>query len=272
MKKIFLFLAFVLTVSAANAWKGKCDEAVVIVATEHLNPKAKKLVKKCLGKDYADDVSYLYKLEKAQAKQLTRGERRAAAEIHYLHLDSNLQPKSVEGKDAFKATEDALVVIRNHKSHSKDEVAKALRTVINLMCDMHNLSKVRIDGIPHSFRNFKYIIPVTDFREKQLDKFKVGKWSRSFWNGFDGGYNFFSAEYWARDMRIYIGDRYEEYAKGTLRDWVCESGTRAAQYLEIFKPNQKVPYMDYLWAKPVGYEMMIKASCRLAKLLNETIE
>ena len=59
MKKMFLCLAFVLTVSVANAWWRNSEEAVVIVAEEYLAPKAKKMVNKYLGKSYADDVQYL---------------------------------------------------------------------------------------------------------------------------------------------------------------------------------------------------------------------
>ena len=270
MKKIFVLLAFVVTVSVASAWSRKCDEAVMIIASEHLTPEAGKVVKKYLGKSFADDVQYLYDTEKVQFKQMSKSARKAAAEIHFLHLNSELQPKNVKGNDALKATEQALEIIRNRNAHSKAEVTAALRTVINLMCDMHNLSKVRIDGIKHSFRDFKYTIPGGEYG-RHAKETKTGRWSKS-WNAFDGGYGFFSVDYWAYDMRIFIGDKYAEFAKGTLREWVAESGVLAAKYLEIYKPNVVVPYMDRRWSTPVAYDMMIKASCRLAALLNETIK
>ena len=270
MKKIFLFLAFVITVSVASAWSRKCDEAVMIIASEHLTPEASKVVKKYLGKSYADDVQYLYSIEKEQFKTLSKKARKAAAEVHYLHLNSEFQPKSVKGKDALKATEQALDVIRNRSSHSKAEVTAALRTVINLMCDMHNLSKIRIDGIKHSFGDFKYTIPGGEYG-RYAQETKNGKWSKT-WTSFDGGYPFFSVNYWAYDMRIFIGDKYADYAKGSLREWVTENGALAAKYLEIYKPKVVVPYMDRRWTTPVSYDMMIKASCRLAALLNETIK
>ena len=271
MRKILLLLLVcVLTISKANAWSHYGDEAVVIVASEHLTPKAKKVVKRYLGRDFSDDVRYLFGQERAKAKQLSKKARRAAAEIHFLHLDSNFQPKSVKGKDAFKATEEALAVIKNHKSHSKEEVTIALRTVIELMCDMHNLARIRIDGIPHSQRDFKYQFPTAEYG-KNKDVFKSALWSKT-WLGFDGGNRHFSANSWAMDMRIYIGDRYAEYSKGTLRDWVADNGAIAAHYLEIYKPNAVVPYADHRWGRPVNYDMFIKSSCRLAALLNETLK
>ena len=55
-----------MSVSVANAWFKVCDEAVVILAAEHLTPKAKSVVDSYLGTKYGDDVQYLYALEKAQ--------------------------------------------------------------------------------------------------------------------------------------------------------------------------------------------------------------
>ena len=258
-----MFVAFVMAVSVANAWHKNCEAGVVVLATKYLTPEAKAVVEKHLGTAYEDDVEHLYLLQRKKKADFSN-------EIHYLHLNSELQPRDVKGKDALKATEQALEILRNHKSHSKAEVTTALRTVINLMCDMHNLSKIRIQGIKHSYRDFKYIVPGGEFGSRAKEQYN-GKWS-NVWNHFDGGYGFFSANYWAYDMRIFIGDKYADYAKGTLREWVTENGALAEKYLGIYKPKQVVAYMDRRWTTPVAYDMMIKASCRLAALLNETIK
>lgn len=272
MKKISLLIAFVLTVSVANAWTARVAEAVVIVANDHLTPAAKKVVKKYLGKSFEDDVQYLYNVEREKAKTMSKKARAAAGEIHLVHLDSNCQPKNVKGKDALKATEAALAIIGDYKSHSKAEVTEALRVVINLMCDMHNLSKARIDGIPHSMRNFTYQIPNGEYGKEKDQLSKPLKWSQT-WDVFDGGFKqHFTANYWAKDLRIYIGDRYDEYAKGTLREWVVDNGKLSAHYYGIFKPKSVVSYWDRKWATPVAYDMVAKASCRLAALLNATIK
>jgi hypothetical protein len=270
MKKFSLLLIFILSVFVANAWSRKIDEAVVIVAKENLTPEAKSVVVKYLGDSYADDVQYLYALEKERAKQLSKRARAAAAELHYLHLDSNFQPKSVEGNDALKAIEEALVTLRNRNTHSAEEVTTALRTIINLMCDIHTISKIRIDGIEHSQHDFKYSVPASEIGKKK-DDLKATKWSRS-WNGFDGGYGFFSANYWAEDIQIYLGNRYAEYAQGSLGEWVSENGKLAARYLELCKPDGVVSYTDRRLMSPVNYDMMIKATCRLAALLNDVLK
>ena len=264
MKRLTLLFALHASVLVANAWHKRCDEAIVIVATKHLSPEAKKMVKRYLGKSYADDIQYLYDAQREQAKQneLPKGART----IHDLHLDKNFKPKSLK-YDSYKAIAEALEVIRNRKSHSANDVTTALRVVINLMCDMHNLSKVRLDGYPHSYKNFEYTIPMREWGPKAALT-KTFKW-RNVWRGYDGGYNFFTTDYWSEDLQIFIGDRYEEYSKGSLLDWAEESGRKAAYYLEFCKPNARIPYMEHKSMGVVNYEMMAKTSCRLAALLNE---
>ena len=264
MKRLSLLLVLLASVLVVNAWHRRCDEAIVIVATKHLTPDAKKMVKKYLGKSYADDVQYLYDTQRELTKQkkLPKGARN----IHDLHLDKDFKPKSMK-YDAYNATVEALEVILNRKSHTANEVTEALRIVINLMCDMHHLSKVRLEGYPHSYKNFEYTIPMREWGPK-AELTKTFKW-RNAWKGYDGGFNFFTTDYWVEDLQIFIGERYEEYSKGSLLDWAEESGRKAAYYLEFCKPGARIPYMEHKSMGVVNYEMMAKTSCRLAALLNE---
>ena len=49
MKKIFLLVAFALTVSVASAWHKNCNAGVVALAVKHLTPEAKSVADKYLG-------------------------------------------------------------------------------------------------------------------------------------------------------------------------------------------------------------------------------
>ena len=98
MKKIFLMLALVMTVSVASAWEKRSDEGVVVLATKHLSPEAKSMVEKYLGSNYYDDVFYLRTLE---AKKQTSHSK----ELRFLHLAADLTPVGVEGEDALKGIE-----------------------------------------------------------------------------------------------------------------------------------------------------------------------
>ena len=262
MKKIFLFLAFAFTALAANAWNKVCDEAAVILASQHLTPAAKSVVDKYLGTKYNDDVQYLYALEKANKATHSK-------EIHYLYLDKKLKPKKSKSGDAYSAINDALKVVKAHETQSQEEVTAALRTIINLMCDMHMLSNIHIDKIPHSKYDFEFVYPGGEYgkRKKSVNK---SRWYRV-WAGFNYPRGF-SAAYRAYDMKLCLDDRYAELTKGTLADWATDNGRIAAHYLEIFQPDRTVPYMDYMMRESVSYDMLVKASCRLAALLNDVLK
>ena len=120
MKRVSMLFVLLISVFVANAWYRQCDEAVVIVASKHLSPKAKKLVKKYLGSDYSDDVHYIYDTEKELAKQ--KKLKKGARNIHDLHLDKNLCPKNVKGEDSYKAINNGLEhqnVIKNAERTEK---------------------------------------------------------------------------------------------------------------------------------------------------------
>ena len=120
MKKIFILVAFVLTATVASAWHKNCNAGVVALAAKHLTPEAKSVADKYLGTTYEDDCGFLYILERKKKSPFTK-------EVHFLHLDKNLQPLNVEGDDALVAIEKALEVLRNRGSHSDAEVKKAFR-------------------------------------------------------------------------------------------------------------------------------------------------
>ena len=155
MKKIFLILALVFSVSVAHAWQDNCHEGIIILAVEHLTPEAKSAVVKYLGENYDDDIKYLYNLEK-------QGNAKHTEEIHYLHLGKNFKPstKKVGQNDAYVAINKQLAILKAHKNHSAEENVKALRTLIDLMCDIHDIAHIRIKSYPHSHYDFTYKVRV----------------------------------------------------------------------------------------------------------------
>ena len=263
MKKIFLFLAFVSIVLVANAWTNNCEEGIVIMASRHLTPKAKAVVDRYLGDKYNDDIHYLYTLESKKKATHTK-------EIHYVHLDENLQPMSVEGDDALVALEAALAVVASYENNSDEEVVKALRTVINLMSDIHHLSSYRIASIPYSQKTHTFTRRSYDYGEKKNETSKVN-WHKM-WGSFSRRYSGFSSEFWAYEMNIGASKKKEEYSNGTLRDWVAENGEIAASYLTICTPDYVMPPFDFHSLEEVNYGMMARASFRLAAVLNATIK
>ena len=265
MKKIFLIIALALTISTAKAWQDNCHEGIVILAVEHLNPNAKSVFEKYLGTTYADDIKYLYKLEKANKAKHTE-------EIHYLHLDKKFKPKAKKGdtNDAYIAINKQLEVIKTHNNHSSAEVTAALRTLIDLMCDIHDLAHYRIKGYPHSYYEYTYKTTKAEYG-KGLKRIIEQKWATTFsrFGGYPAG---FSGKYRAFDMKLCLDGRFEEFTKGNLLNWIADNGAIAASYLKMCMPDEIIPYMEHKKTEDVNYDMMIKASCRLAKLLNENLK
>lgn len=263
MKRVYLLLICALAVLTASAWTKECDQAAIILATEHLTPAAKSLVEQHLGTSYKDDIKYLYSLEKA-------GKAKHTADIHLLHLDKRLQPKKAKkGNDAYASICNAMKVVKAHASHTPQEVTAALRTVICSMCDMHILSNIRIDNIAHSKHDFEYYFVTSEYGKTKGSTKKM-LWSKT-WDGFNYPSGF-SPAFRAYDMKLCLHNRYAEFTKGSLEDWAADCGKVATYYLDIIKPDRTVGYTDHKLRTEANYDMLIKASCRLAALLNEAVK
>jgi hypothetical protein len=250
-----------LTVSVANAWNKTADEGVVVLAKKHLSAEAKSLLNEYLGDTYGDDVMYLYNLERKKGAKHSK-------EIHYLHLDKDFQPLSVEGDDAYAALEKALAVVRAHKTHSAAEVKNALRYVVGLMLDIHNLSLIRIENVAHSQSDFKFRRHLSEYKP---NVYKNYKWS-TFFTAQSNSYAVFHADLWAEDMEVCHAKNKAEFEKGELRDWVASNGAMAAELLSEINPENIMTLRRYLELDYLNYDMMARAGYRLAKLLNETIK
>ena len=262
MKKIFLILALVATVSVASAWEKRPDEGVVLLAMKHLSPEAKSVVESYLGTTYNDDVFYLRNLE---AKKTATHSK----ELRYLHLSADLKPIGVEGEDALKGIEHALVVVRDHKSYDKSVVVKALRTIINLMCEMHNMAYVRIENFPQSQSDFTFTCYGGDYGKRKTTA--QYKWLR-FWDVYTHWHGGFSGDLWAEDMELCLGEKYAELSKGSLNDWATKIGEKAAELYSRVNSDYVMTRRERNELEDLNYEMMASAGFRLAALLNENIK
>ena len=258
MRKIFLMLALALTVSIASAWERRPDEGVVLLAVKHLTPEAKSMVEKYLGTTYNDDVFYLRNLE---AKKVATHSK----ELRYLHLSADLKPIGVEGEDALKGIEQSLEVIRTRDSRSKADVVAAMRTLINLMCEMHNMCYVRIEGIPQSQADFRFDCYGGDIGSRK--KTTLITWSK-FWDSYTYWHGGFSGALWAEDMELCLGEKRAELSKGLLHDWVAQIGATAAELYSRINPEYDMTRRERNELEELNYEMMTRAGYRLAVLLN----
>lgn len=262
MKKIALICLLALATSTASAWVRKVDEGIMILAAKNLSEGAKANLAEYLGTSYEDDVHYLYDLEAKKKAKHTK-------EIHFLHLDANLQPMKVEGDDVLKAINNNLKVLANHSKHADGKVKWALRNLIELMCDLHNFSNVRIEGIAHSQADFKINCYSGDVGKRKVAS--PVKWSR-FWAIYPTWHTGFSPEFWAEDMELCLGAKREEFSKGTPAEWATEIGKKAAELYGYITPDCEMTRRVRNELEDLNFEMMTRAGYRLAALLNQAIK
>lgn len=264
MKKILLVAMLVLVSLNASAWSKEQDEGVVILASKYLTPTAKQVFDYYLGTTYSDDVAYISNLEKRKRSPYTK-------EVHYLHLDGYLQPTAVEGDDAVKAIEAALTVVQNCATTSKTEVTAALRTIIQLMCDMHCLSNVRIASVSFSQQDFTIDVQRAASGSKAKE-YSPTKWS-TFWNVYSHFHKGYFGELWAEEMDVCHGAQFAEFTNGGLRNWASNNGARVlGLYRGNVQPAAKMSRVERLRLEDLNFEMMAKASFRLAALLNNALK
>lgn len=260
MKKLLFIVMLAFGISTASAWNVTLDEGILKLAVKNLSIQAQDELFQYLGDNYRDDVHYLYALE-------SRKKAKHSKEIHYLHLDSEFRPlaTTTANDDALKAIEAAADIVRHRTQHPKGKVLEALRTIINLMCDMHNPGHVRIEGIPHSQQDFTVTFRAADMGKKMSDT-KHAKWSR-FWSFSPNG---FTSDLWVEDIEACNGHRRAEFSKGTLNDWAAEVGKFAAKNLEEITPEAVLTLQHRnTLTQEVTCDWVARASFRLTVLLNE---
>ncbi len=266
MKRVIIFFAILLVgTGAAKAWSRVYDRAVLEVAYQSMDEKTQQLVVKYIGESYTKAAGHL-------AWQRKNRNMLESANWHTLHLDANLQHAAKDDNDALVQTEKALEIIRNRKSYDNEEVAMAIRIVMNLVIDMHNLSNVVIEGIPLSGQDFKVgtskgtsggkVAPVTQYSWKAL-------WTSRF-NSYHGAY---SSEMYAEDIKIMFGDKREEFSRGSLNDWAHDIGVYTKQAYNVLEQNNR-QFLHKTIQEHEEFHMscLARAGYRIATLLNEALK
>ena len=266
MKKIILAALLLAATFSVKAWNAAYDKAVYLVAAQNYNPKTLYLVQSYVNEDVTRASNHL-------AWHRKNGRHLESATWHKLHLDASLQPAAKDENDAYVQVEKALEIIRNRKDYDDAVVSFAVHTVMNLICDMHNLSNVVIENIPLS--------QLDDFNVNTSKGTSNGKkatitpysWKSLWSNRYAGYHGAYSPQMWAKDIVIMHGDKKEEYSKGTLKDWALDIGTYTKDIYGVLEANGG----NFFHATIQAYEefhmsCLARAAFRIAALLNENLK
>lgn len=263
MKKLVLFVLSVFAIASVNAQTGastkRVFEGAMILAQRNLSEDGKTFVKSYLGQSFYEDVQFLYGLEKKQ--QATH-----SSDIHYLYLDKDFRPMKREGDDLIAKIEESMAIVRNREGRERAEVVMALRTIINLMCDMHNIGHVRLESVPHSMQDFKIWRYNGDTPKYNKRKFQV-EWSR-FWYVYGGGHSGMTGTMWADDYELAYGAKAKEYAAGSLYDWAADIGRTANEIYKWAVPDYEMSRIQRNDLEEFYFEMIAKLGYRLATMLD----
>ena len=262
MKKILLIAVLAMFGFSARAqvhgWEKRVYEGSMILAQRNLSEEAKVFVDRFLGKSFYEDVQFIYGLEKKNKSEYSK-------DIHFLYLDKELRPMAHEGDDLIKGIESAVAIVRDRNGRERQEVVSALRTIINLMCDMHTIGHIRLESYPHSMEDFKIYCYSGDTPKYNKRKHQV-TWSR-FWSIYDAWHNGMTGAMWADDYEMAYGEKAKAAAVGSLYDWAADCGKTASEIYKWAKPDYEMPRIQRNDLKDLHFEMMAKLGYRLAAML-----
>lgn len=260
MKKIFIALALILGVKSAQAWNWVYDQAALLLAFENMTPAAQAEMKKYLGEDIRKQVQTF---EQARKK----GNLTESASWRTISLDMNLKPVVADDNNAIAQLEKAVEVVKNRASKDNEEVELAIRKIIELTIEMHNIGNVYLEEFPYSKEDFEYQHSMGGYGKRE--KFKSRKWKGLWSYGFSVFHSAWSAEMHVRDLKVCHGRYKEQYMAGSIRDWATDMGKLAKPLYEWAMPHCQLSRQAHAEEEERFYAGVARASFRIAALMNE---
>ena len=260
MKKIFIALALVLGVYSAQAWNWVYDQAALLLAFENMTPAAQAEMKKYLGEDIRKQVQTF---EQARKK----GNLTESASWRTISLDMNLKPVVADDNNAIAQLEKAVEVVKNRASKDNEEVELAIRKIIELTIEMHNIGNVYLEEFPYSKEDFEYQHSMGGYGKRE--KFKSRKWKGLWSYGFSVFHSAWSAEMHVRDLKVCHGRYKEQYMAGSIRDWATDMGKLAKPLYEWAMPHCQLSRQAHAEEEERFYAGVARAAYRIAALMNE---
>ena len=260
MKKIFIALALLLGVKSAQAWNWVYDQATLLLAFENMTPAAQEEMKKYLGDNIRTQIQTF---EQARKK----GELLETADWRTISLDMNLQPVVADDKNAIAQLENAVEVVKNRASKSEEEVTFAIRKIIELTIEMHNVANVYLEEFPYSKEDFEFQQSAGGYGKKE--KFKSRKWKHFWTYGFSVFHSAWSPEMHVRDLKVCHGRYKEQYMAGSVRDWATDMGKLVKPLYEWAGPHCQLSRQAHSEEEERFYAGVARAAYRIAALMNE---
>ena len=248
MKKnitLFICLAW-CAIQSASAWNRTAHEAIAYIAEQHLTPSAKAAIEK-----YLDGRSIVY---------YAAGMDQRHEHIPYnptVTVDEDNEPLSASKRpelDGMNAIMRSLDRLENRDMHPKDSIALDIKFIVHLIGDIHCPAHI---VYPKTTRFF----PVKLYG-------RVQKY-HPIWDAMlDNNHGWTYREY-QEQLDRFTDEQMAEMAAGTPISWARENARRCRIIYKWAKKDDELDRPFINKAYPLAEDLMLRASYRLAKLLND---
>lgn len=253
MKRLFLIIAFVAGIGSAQAWTKLVNDASLMLAKKYMTPAATAEYNRIAALKGSVDYKW------------------AASQDVTVALDADLRSTSTDERDIVVRIERAAELLRNRAKHSDKEVYTALQEILMLMPELHNISRIHIEGIANSQRDFTITWIAGKPGSKRFEKRGTISWS-TFWTRlFCGWHQAWTPEYYAYDLDIHFAAEREQWMQGTPRDWAHDMGMRAKPMYEWAEQDYVMHNAQRLNLEEVHLGSVARAGFRIATLLNNAL-
>ena len=282
MKKIFTFfvlVALTLSVQEAMAWGGWAHKLIAIIAESHLTPEAKAQTEKYLGSPIYDHASWMDQVplwkknhipgweqtswwhmttvDKVGKKKYALSDKRASSG------DGDLVPNLVQ----------CVENLKNYRNLTDSAVMVNLKCVVHMVADMHCPCHIFYtefeDCFPRKIDGKKY--PRHDqihiyYNGKKTTNHKVwdGMSIKEIWPEYGSDYKKFHAA-----LDKLSPKKQAKMCKGTIEEWVLQNAKDCRYIYDDITPGCKIDRQYLLDNQKLSKQQCLRASYRLAYILNE---
>jgi hypothetical protein len=131
MRRNFLFIVITFVALQAYSWGDKGHKIVAVIAEKCLDKSTIDSVKSYLGKMTFKEASvWMDKIKSDRSYDHMR-------HWHYINIEKDATYVKTEEENVVTSIEKAIAVLKNRKTHSREEIAMAIRMLFHLVGDLH---------------------------------------------------------------------------------------------------------------------------------------
>jgi hypothetical protein len=282
MKKfiLVLFAASLLCTQESFAWGGWAHKLIAVIAESHLTPEAKAATEKYLGSPIYDHASWMDKVPVWNKKRIPGWEQ--TSWWHMCTVDRVGKKKfEISDKRSPKGDGDlypnlvqCVENLKNYRNLTDSAVMVNLKCVVHMVGDMHCPCHIFYTEFDDCFSHTK----PDGTKVRRHDQMKVyfnGKKTTSHrvWDGLSIRQIWpeYGADY--QKFRVALDKmspkKQAKMCKGSIEEWVLQNAKDCRYIYDITEPNCKIDREFLLENQKLSKQQCLRASYRLAYILNE---